>query len=203
MRMTPFARLVVALALAVGLPPAAAQAGGPKVRIDPYYAPSYGGLPGYSRPAVPRRPVIACDAYGRCWRPGSAYGSYGAYGYSPYGYGFDRRTARPPGWAYDAPRGQRHPDRFVRPRDGVVCDRASLVCYKRGAIDKSETRSAFGDRAADRADDVRDRFGTGRLFVPERGVACDPQRRACFDDGFADYSLTRRYFGDKAAKGLD
>ena len=85
----------------------------------------------------------------------------------------------------------------------MVCDVATSVCYKRGKVDKSETKALFGERAADRADDLRDRRGTGRLFVPERGVTCDAGKRACFDEGVPDYSLTRRYFGRQAADALD
>ena len=61
----------------------------------------------------------------------------------------------------------------------------------------------FGERAGDRADDLRDRLGTARVFVPERGVACDRNRRMCLDDGDPDRSLTRRYFGRRAARALD
>jgi hypothetical protein len=147
-------------------------------------------LPGPPSVVVPSRPVIACDQFGRCWQQGSGSGFRSGYG------------SRPPGWADDLPRRARDPDRFLRPRSGVVCDQASLVCYKQGRIDRSETRRVFGERAADRADDVRDARGTGRVFVPERGVACDTARRTCYDDGVADFSLTRRYFGQRAADAL-
>jgi hypothetical protein len=70
-------------------------------------------------------------------------------------------------------------------------------------VDESETRDVFGERAADRADDLRDRRGTARLFVPERGVSCDADRRVCFDGSTPDVSLTRRYFGGEAASRLD
>ena len=109
------------------------------------------------------------------------------------------------GWSHDRLFG-RHgwpEDRFVRTDRRVVCDRGTGICYKRGEIDKSETERVFGGRAGDRADDLRDDYGTARLFVPERGVACDRGRRACFDDGEPDHSLTRRYFGRRAADALD
>ena len=206
MRTMSIGRLVLALALVAGMPLAAARADGPKAWVDPSFPPLHQADPGWSRgarqlPPVSRRhlrqrPVIACDPYGRCWQrvPPTRWDG---------GYDDDRSSARPPGWADDLPRRTREPGRFLRPRDGVVCDQASGVCYKRGRIDKSETRGIFGDRAADRADDLRDDFGTGRLFVPERGVTCDPGRRVCFDDGGADFSLTRRYFGNRAANALD
>lgn len=134
---------------------------------------------------------IVCDPYGRCWRDQS------------YGGGNMGFTARPPGWADDLPGRLQQPDRFVRPRSGVVCDQGTSLCYKDGRIDKSETADLFGERAADRVDDVRDRGGTGRVFVPEPGVTCDAERQACFDGRFADPSLTRRYFGRGAADRLD
>jgi hypothetical protein len=84
----------------------------------------------------------------------------------------------------------------------VVCDRASRLCYKDGKVDKSDTQSVFGERAGDRADRVRDRLGTGDMFVPERGVACDRERRLCLEDGDPDRKLTRRYFGRDAARTL-
>ena len=94
-------------------------------------------------------------------------------------------------------------NRFLRPRSEVLCDRATRICYKLGKVDKSDTERVFGGRAGDRADDLRDRLGTARLFVPERGVACDRERRMCLDDGEPDHSLTRRYFGRRAAHALD
>ena len=208
--------LVGLLALAAAAPlPASAE--GARVRIDPGFPnPGYTGRGLAPAPAIPRQhggvvprrpatvvpqgPVIACDSYGRCWQhPGYGYG----YGYrGDYGYAAPLGT-RPPGWADDLPYRAQEPGRFARPRPGVVCDQASAVCYKRGEIDKTETRDYFGPRAADRADDLRDDRGTARLFVPERGVTCDPGRGVCYDDGVPDRSLTRRYFGQRAADALD
>jgi len=147
--------------------------------------------PGYGH-GLRHRPAVACDSFGRCWqlRPDP----------------FERRyaeRARPPGWADDLPRSARMSDRFLRPRSDLVCDRASRVCYKDGQVDKSDTERVFGERAGDRADDLRDRLGTARLFVPERGVACDRERRLCVEDGDPDRKVTRRYFGRRAAQALD
>lgn len=147
--------------------------------------PGYGG-------SLRHRPAVACDSFGRCSQLRSS---------DP----FERRYAargRPPGWADDLPRSARMSDRFLRPRSNLVCDRASRICYKNGKIDKSDTESVFGERAGDRADDLRDRFGTARLFVPQRGVACDRERKVCLEDGDPDRKLTRRYFGKGAARTL-
>ena len=78
----------------------------------------------------------------------------------------------------------------------------AALCYKDGKVDKSDTQSVFGERAGDRADRLRDRLGTGRMFVPERGVACDRERKLCLEDGQPDRKLTRRYFGKDAARAL-
>jgi hypothetical protein len=199
--------LAVALVLAAGLLPAVAMADGPGVRIDPNFPPlgsggsgggsSRGGFSdraprgyddGYQRRRSPR-PQIYCDGYGRCFQrvPDRSRG-FGT---------------RPPGWADDLPGRIRYPDRFSRPRSGVVCDQATYICYRDGRVDRSETRDVFGDRAADRADDLRDRRGTSQLFVPERGVSCDAGQQVCFDGRTPDASLTRRYFGADAAARLD
>jgi Fels-1 Prophage Protein-like len=77
------------------------------------------------------------------------------------------------------------------------------MCYKQGEVDKSDTERVFGDRAGDKVDSLRDRLGTSRLFAPERGVACDREGRVCLEDGDPDRSLTRRYFGRRAARALD
>jgi hypothetical protein len=149
--------------------------------------------PGYGR-SLRHRPAVACDSFGRCWRLEPS---------DPFERLYIRRSdARPPGWAENLPRSARSSDRFLRPRSNLVCDRASRICYKNGKIDKSDTERVFGERAGDRADDLRDRFGTARLFVPQRGVACDRERRVCLEDGDPDRKLTRRYFGRGAARAL-
>jgi hypothetical protein len=84
-----------------------------------------------------------------------------------------------------------------------VCDRATRICYKKGKIDKSDTQRMFGERAGDRADGIRDRHGRARIFLPERDVTCDRERKMCFEDGDPDRRLTRRYFGKRAARAID
>ncbi|MEK0085477.1 YcgJ family protein [Benzoatithermus flavus] len=200
MRQLLIAGLAAVLLLGCGAPFATAGADQQPVLVRPSVQPPLGSLgpsplPQTTTPMprsvpLPSRPAIACDQFGRCWQQSPNFG------FSP-GSG-----VRPPGWADDLPRRARDPDRFIRPRSGVVCDAASSICYKQGRIDKSETRAMFGDRAADRADDLRDERGTGRLFVPERGVTCDTARRTCYDGNVPDFSLTRRYFGQRAADAL-
>jgi Fels-1 Prophage Protein-like len=84
-----------------------------------------------------------------------------------------------------------------------VCDRATRICYKQGRVDQSDTDRVFGESAGDRVDRVRNRLGTGRLFVPEPGVACNRASRVCLEDGDPDRRLTRRYFGRRAARSLE
>jgi hypothetical protein len=210
--MFPAARLVAAaavvtLAALAALAPGAEAGGGGRARVDPSFPPlGTAPNPGWSgtRPgggvfAVPPRRQAVPRGYGY----DDPYRGRGS-GYYGRGYGYQPPLGtRPPGWADDLPYRAQEPGRFVRTRPGVVCDRSTSLCYRRGEVDKTETRDAFGARAADRADDLRDDRGTARLFVPERGVACDAGRRVCYDDGRPDFSLTRRYFGQRAAGAID
>jgi Fels-1 Prophage Protein-like len=205
------AALAAALAvLAVPVPEALAGSG--RARVDPSFPPlgttpnpGWSGTgPGGGTFAAPRRQAVP-RGYGpddRRYEP--YYGRGSGYSYGGRGYGYQAPLgSRPPGWADDLPYRAQEPGRFVRTRPGVVCDRSTSLCYRRGEVDKTETRDAFGERAADRADDLRDDRGTARLFVPERGVTCDAGRRVCYDDGRPDFSLTRRYFGQRAAGDID
>jgi hypothetical protein len=115
--------------------------------------------PGYGR-SLGHRPAVACDSFGRCWQREPS---------DP----FERRYVRrpevgPPGWAEDLPRSARTSDRFLRPGSGVVCDRASRLCYKDGKVDKSDTQSMFGARACGRA---------GRRRWPQRQAPRQAQAR--------------------------
>ena len=188
--------LILFLALmcsACGSPQLSLSAGGQRGWGDsPFLAERdpWPALPGYARSPF-HRPGIVCDRFGRCWRaepsPGFSY----------------RHAARPPGWAESLPEAAQMKGRFLRPRSELVCDRATRICYKEGNIDRSDTRDIFGRRAGKRADDLRDQHGTPRVFAPERDVSCDRERRRCFEDGAPDRRLTRRYFGRRAARGLD
>ena len=157
-----------------------------RIERDPWMA-----LPGRS---PFHRPSLACDRFGRCWQVGP---------FDRFARGYAWPDARGPDWA-DRLRGSAAThDRFLRPRSSVVCDRATRLCYKEGEIDKSDTERLFGERAGDRADDLRDRYGRAGIFVPERDVTCDRERRVCFEDGDPDRGLTRRYFGKRAARAID
>jgi hypothetical protein len=186
-------RLVLCLTLVCagcGAPNLSVSAGG-----DPDWTDrSWYGLPGYGR-SPPYGPGVTCDRFGRCWEVDP----------------FDRHSRRyvarteaePPGWAENLPGSARTDNRFLRPRSEVVCDRATRICYKRGRVDQSDTDNVFGESAGDRVDALRDRHGTARVFVPERGASCDRGRRVCFEKGDPDRALTRRYFGKRAARKLD
>ncbi len=174
----------------VWIGPTASARYGPYQDRDDDFWPAY---PGYGR-SLRYRPAVACDSFGRCWqlRPSD-----------PFERRYVRRPdTRPPDWAENLPRSARMSDRFLRPGSDVVCDRASRICYKDGKVDKSDTQNVFGERAGDRADGLRDRLGTGQMFVPERDVACDRERRLCLEDGDPDRKLTRRYFGRDAADAV-
>jgi Fels-1 Prophage Protein-like len=198
------ARLVLCSGLvcgACGAPQLSISSGGAEDWTDSRWSPLYRperdvwwAPPGYGRSPL-NRPNTACDQFGRCWQLESSDRFARKY--------IERPDTRPPSWADRLPGSAWMDNRFVRPRSDVVCDRATSICYKRGKIDKSDTEHVFGERAGDRADDVRDRLSNARVFVPERGVACDRERRICLEDGDPDRRLTRRYFGRRAARALN
>jgi hypothetical protein len=157
---------------------------------DPWLA-----RPGYGWSAF-GRPAVVCDRFGRCWQAGP-FDDRLARSH------LERRDGRPPGWARRLPDSAQTDRRFLRPRAALVCDRATRICYKQGEIDKSDTERMFGARAGDRADDLRDRHGSARMLVPERGVACDRERRMCLEDGDPDRKLTRRFFGRQATRDIE
>jgi hypothetical protein len=110
----------------------------------------------------------------------------------------DDRNAWPGGW------GWRPPGRYVRAGRDVVCDRSTQLCYKRGRVDVSETRDAFGRGAARDADALRDRLGTAHVFVPRgRGDRyCINAEKTCYKNGRPDWSDTRDVYGKEAARRL-
>lgn len=116
----------------------------------------------------------------------------GAFG-RPYGYGSD-----PFGSRAGAGNG-----RTFRPGPGVICDRATETCYRRGQIDASETRDVFGRGAAREVDRVRDWAGTNRLYRPSDDVVCNRVDQVCYKNGHPDRSETRDYFGRSAARRID
>lgn len=132
---------------------------------------------------------------------------YGGMSSAPPGYGglrmaeglnpFNRGSLNPFNQGYG------NQGRTFRPSGNVVCDRATQVCYRRGRIDKSETEDVFGERAGDRADDYRDRFGRDDLYVRNRNVACDRRSHVCYKNGHPDRSETRAVFGKGAARNID
>jgi hypothetical protein len=118
-----------------------------------------------------RPPQLVCDDRGTCYQVMPGYSFNGPnWGYHERREGWGNRRYR--GW------GERD-RRFARPSDDVTCDRRTSVCYKDGHIDKTETRGFFGNRASRRSDSIRDRAGTGRVFVPKPGQWCDPREPCC------------------------
>lgn len=195
--------VALCLALACGGcgPQLSLSAGGARGWADPGVGPFaradrdvWLGMPGYARSPFDRSAVV-CDRFGRCWRRDAD--DHFAHRH------FGRPDAEPPGWAESLPDPARTRDRFLQPRSNLLCDRATRICYKDGEVDKSDTESVFGRGAGKRADDLRDSYGTARLFVPERGVSCDRERRRCFEDGDPDRRATRRYFGRRDARDRD
>ena len=114
--------------------------------------------------------------------------------------------AGPQSWAEPGPVGRSVPgtsrNGTFQPSRNVVCDRATEICYRRGRIDKSETEDVFGERAGDRADRYRDRYGRDDLYVRSRNVVCDRETHTCYKNGHADRSETREVFGKGAARNV-
>jgi hypothetical protein len=93
--------------------------------------------------------------------------------------------------------------RYGRSRDDrVVCDSRTEVCYKRGRLDASETRDAFGKGAARDVERLRQQQGTGRVYVPRAGSVCNREEGVCYKNGKADWSDTRDFIGKNAARRL-
>ena len=130
-------------------------------------------------------------------------------GYPPYGWGRDYghydhdddddddKYVRAP-WRRSQSQG-----RFVSQGNKVVCDRQSNICYKNGHIDKTETKDYFGNGASRRADDLRDEYETGNVFVPRKGVVCNDENNRCYRNDRPNRRLTRDFFGKNAAQRID
>jgi hypothetical protein len=159
-------------------------------------------LPPGEGPVLVARPTIGTGGGGVSYSPppvvfgfpGGASGGY--YGAAPGGYLGGGSGWSGYGGSWGGPR-----SRTFRPDRRVVCDRGTQICYKRGEIDKSETEEAFGGRAGDRADRIRDKWGSD-VYVRNRKVVCDNDRDVCFKNGRPDRSETRDVYGKKAARRL-
>lgn len=146
-------------------------------------APVYGGAPVY--------------------RGNSVYRGYpGAWGWNDRRY-VDRRYDDDDDRYTRAPwNGQRREGRFDREGKDTVCDRRTEICYKDGHIDKTETSDRFGNKAARRADEIRDRYDNRNVYLPRRNVACDGDRNVCLKNGKRDVKATRKEFGKDSAQKL-
>lgn len=78
------------------------------------------------------------------------------------------------------------------PRDGVICDRATRICYDRTGISYSQTRREYGARAEQ---NLRREF-SGRPWPSQlifsSGELCDLQRQTCWDDGWQRRNVSKR-----------
>lgn len=92
--------------------------------------------------------------------------------------------------------------RYGRSNDGVTCDSRTQICYKRGRLDASETRDAFGKGPSRDVERLREQQGTGRVYVPRDGSVCNRAEGVCYKNGKPDWSDTRDYIGKKAARRL-
>jgi hypothetical protein len=78
------------------------------------------------------------------------------------------------------------------PRNGVICDRATKICYERNGISYSQTRREFGSRAEQ---NLR-RQVSGRPWPDQlsfsSGELCELQRQVCWDDGWKRRNVSKR-----------
>ena len=93
--------------------------------------------------------------------------------------------------------------RGSRSNDSVVCDQRTEVCYKRGRLDASETRDAFGKGPSRDVERLRQQQGTGRVYVPRDGSVCNREQGVCYKNGKPDWSDTRDYIGKNAARRVE
>jgi hypothetical protein len=152
-------------------------------------------------------PFIAVACLAGCVTDGSSLDGWGAPSQGsgirwsgpasdPYASPFGGSYGRSPGYA-------RSNGRTFQPSRGVVCDRATQTCYRGREIDASETRDYFGNKAARKADRVRDTQGTNRVYRVNQKVVCNRRDQVCYKNGRPDVSDTRDYFGKKAARRID
>jgi Fels-1 prophage protein len=155
--------------------------------------------------------LAGCASNGYQEYPNQAYG-YGGYGAYPYGtyptYGGAYYSSAWP-WRDDYQHFNQHEfddfyrhhddDRFFRPANGVICDRARDVCFDRHGIANHATKDFFGDHA------YRDSHNShgddrGNLYSPRPGVICDQRSNDCWNGNWP-YSqrdvMTRPRYNEK------
>ena len=138
--------------------------------------------------------ALAALALAGCAADYGYYDSYPAYYDGPYydpyygsGYGYHSHFHS---YSHDF---DDDDDRYFRPDDGVVCDRARDVCYDRYGLSYTETKDHFGERDANRA---YKKYGDEVfLFSPRKGITCDRRAKTC-----SKARWTERIFGDTAAR---
>jgi hypothetical protein len=144
------------------------------------------------------------QAYGYGQYPNQAYG-YGAY---PYYGGAYYGSAWP--WRDDYKHFSenefddfyhRHQDddRFFRPANGVICDRARDTCFDRHGIANHATKDFFGGHANRDSHNSHDN-DRGDLFSPRPGVICDHRSNNCWNGNWP-YSngdvMTRQRYNER------
>ena len=148
--------------------------------------------------------LAGCASYGYQGYPNEA-SSYGYQGYPNQAYGYSYGTYPYYGGAYYGSawpwrddyqhfsedefdnfdhHHRNDDDRFFRPGNGVICDRARDVCFDRHGIANHATKDYFGDHAdrdSQRHDDNR-----RDLFSPRPGVVCDHRSNNCWKGNWPD-----------------
>jgi hypothetical protein len=96
-------------------------------------------------------------------------------------------------------------ERTFYPARGVVCDRATQICYQDSRVSVSQTQAYFGDSAARR---LQDKSKEARpepkwVFEPDAETSCDMRTQVCYGSRGPNVKKTRQYFGDTAAARLE
>lgn len=86
------------------------------------------------------------------------------------------------------------------PRNGVICDRGTRICYDRNGVSYYQTRSQFGWRAEQNLRRQLSGRPLPNQLVFSSGELCELQRQVCWDDGWqrrnVSNRLSRQLFGN-------
>ncbi|MCP9790449.1 hypothetical protein KBZ20_00870 [Vulcanococcus limneticus Candia 3F8] len=78
------------------------------------------------------------------------------------------------------------------PRNGVICDRGTNICYDRNGVSYSQTRREFGSRAEQNLRRQLSGRPWPNQLVFSSGELCELQRQVCWDDGGQRRNVSKR-----------
>jgi hypothetical protein len=99
---------------------------------------------------------------------------------------------------------KKEPKWVFEPDGDTSCDMRTQVCYGAKGPNVKQTRKYFGEEAAARLE--RNLAGSGGgappITRPKKKVGCDASVQVCYDENGPSVKLTKKYFGEEAAKKL-